>query len=192
MTAHEAPGRCAGLALALALLLALAPACDSGGGGGGEGDGGGEVVPFECELVLRDPSGAGHLDLETSHAVELIWGFQGFLFIEVFARAAGDDLPASVTAAHSVTLGDDPPFGDKETGVDFDEDGAGARVTDPLLIFLDGFPAEYEGLEAELTLKLTGEGRECITSGTVLFVDEDDCIHTGEEPICTEDGEDGG
>lgn len=190
MLRHLAAPRAApALALMALALMAAVPvaACDTGGDDGGEPV---ELEPFECELVMA--GGEGELvSLEGGGDAEMVLGFQGFLFVELFAAASGEDVPDDVDVTMSVTVGSADPFGGTQNGVDFEAaDGDGVRTTEQILVFFSGgSTGDYVGLEAIVTMRLRGDTHECLTTATVTLVDDDPCVHTGEEAICP--GDDG-
>jgi len=163
--------------LALPLAVALLSACPSG-----DDD---DVEPFACELGLVDPGGEWvAIDADGATSSELIFGFQGFLWVDAALR--GDaDTPERANVILRVTIDGFPPIGRTLTDVVFATDGE--RQSETLAIRLDNSegPGRYAGLEAEIVVRATGMGREAVCAATVLLVDDDPCIDTdGGEPIC--------
>jgi hypothetical protein len=163
-------------------LVAPVTGCPAGDG---DGDGDGDPEQFECELGIIDESGDFIPASEQTRA-ELDLGFQGLLFVEVAVRATGD-VPGLVDALVSVTVEDEDPEGSVTNGVPMNDQGE-AYVSDPVLLFFNSsIPAELQDRVAEIVIKLEDPARECTTDGLLLLVDDDPCIHTGDEPICPDD-----
>jgi hypothetical protein len=123
----------------------------------------------------------GQLDLdETFHPLngedlELVLGFQGFLFVRTAMKVDREEL---AEASWSITLDGEPIGGAQPAAL------SGGMSEEILLFLPDGSVGLYEGREASIAVRLTGRDWTCLGQGTGVLVDEDDCIHTGEEPIC--------
>ncbi len=174
--------------MCIAATAFVASGCPSGDGDGdGDGD---EKTEFDCEVGAMDMDGNFVLASETTRA-ELDLGFQGFLFVEVRVRAKGD-VPGLVDAATKVTLAGEDPTGDTTPDVAMKKDGDWF-MSDPVLLFFNSStPADMADRLADVVVKLENSSHECTASGPVLLVDDDPCIHTGEEPICPDDTDDTG
>ncbi len=163
-------------------------ACPAGDGDG-DGDGDGEKGAFECELGILDTDDAFVAAGDDTRA-ELELGFQGFLFVEVVVRAVGD-VPSLVVASSRITVDGDAPTGQETPGV-----GMAARkggyMSDPVLLFFNSdTPADLADRWVDVVVKLEDEKHTCTAAGTLLLVDDDPCIHTGDEPICPGDPDTG-
>lgn len=174
----------------LAVALALA-GCDGGSGaGGGDDDAGpppdGAPSTFECELVERGADGAW-APLGPDARAELVLGFQGFLFVEVYVRATGP-APRRVDVILSVTIEGDAPYGGSQPETALTPTADGAAVSEAIVVFFSSSSVgEYVDRTVEIAVKLEGDGASCTTTGRYLLVDDDPCIHTGDEPICPDD-----
>lgn len=167
-------------------LLCAAAGCDGGSNGGGDGGTGtADKVEFACELGVLGEGGE-FVEATGQARAELNLGFQGFLFVVVRLRATGD-VPATVEATTSVTVEGDAPIGAREPELDLVPDGEAFLSSDLLLFFNSDVPADLEGRTVELAVKLEDATRVCTATGNVLLVDDDPCIHTGDEPICPDD-----
>ena len=172
MTSIRRP-RPAHFALCAPLLAAALCGCPSGDD---------DDEPFPCEAGTLTEEGA-FVPLLDGDRAELVLGFQGFLFVELRARA--DDPPRRTAASMRITVAGDPPAGSSQNEVDFVAAPGGGFVSDPVLVFLDGSaPEGYVGRTAEVAVALAGEGRRCVMERSVLLVDDDPCVHTDGEPVC--------
>jgi hypothetical protein len=148
-----------------------------------------ELTPIDCELGLWTedvPFAAIADDGETP--AEMIFGFQGFLWVDVALRCPTPG-PATGAVALAVTTEDDRTFSASLPRVELDEVD-GVRLSEPIQVRLDNGegPSALEGLHAEVSLRLEGDGYEATAIAGMLLVDEDDCIDTDEEPICPDAG----
>ncbi len=168
------------------LLLQLGLAgCDSGSGSSEP-----EVpkTEFACELGLIDADSKAFVAVTPGMRAELILGFQGFLFVEFLVRADEELLPASSTASFKVVIEGTLPTGATQPQVTVERVEQQKAITVPILLFLDGGdPSEFAGKEAEVTIRLEGPTTYCLVESKLLLVDDDPCVHTGEEPICPGD-----
>jgi len=171
-------------ALPAALLLALTVSCAPGTTDPPE-----ELMPIDCELGLWTedvPFTSISADGET--AAELIFGFQGFLWVDVSLRCP---VPGpSVGAVNlALTTETDRVFGSSLPRVEFDEID-GARVSEEMMVRLDNSagPSALEGLHADITVRVEGDGYGGTAGAAVQLVDDDKCIDTDEEPICPDAG----
>ncbi|MFZ5480938.1 MAG: hypothetical protein ACOZNI_29525 [Myxococcota bacterium] len=140
-----------------------------------------EKTAFSCELGTDGPDGFATLD--ALGTLELHMGFQGFLLFVVRARAL-EEAPALVDATVAATFDGEDRTSVVQPRVPF-EDGA---VTDEILVFITAnWLSYYVGREAEVSLRAESEGAYCTATGTATMVDEDPCVHTGDEPLCPED-----
>jgi hypothetical protein len=140
-----------------------------------------EATPFACELGTDGPD--GFVTLADAGALELHMGFQGFLLFVLRVRA-GDDRPAEADATVGVTFDGVDPVSVSQPRVPFGDDG----VTDEILVFLtSNYASYYEGRHAEVGLRLATNDAVCTASGEATMIDEDPCIHTGDEPLCPEE-----
>ncbi len=173
------------LALALAVAVAMTLSGCEGGGGDPVLE---DLEPFECQLLVANADG-DLVSLDAGGDAELVLGFQGFLFFRLYAAGTDENIPDDVDVTMSVTVGDDDPFGGTQNGLDFEAaDGDGVRTTEEILVFLStSSVGDFVDRESVVTMRLRGDTHECLTSATVTLVDDDPCIHTGEEPICPGD-----
>ena len=68
----------------------------------------------------------------------------------------------------------------------------GVRVSDELLVFISA--GQFAGLRdrvAQVDLRAESATRVCLASGELTLADDDECIHSGEEPVCPEEEEEG-
>jgi hypothetical protein len=175
---------------ALGAALALLSAC--GGGPPSEPDGGvtTAVEEFACQIGLADSAGE-FVPLSERDDAELVLGFQGFLLVEV-RILAGSGAPERPSARFTIEVDGMAPIGAAQGEVAFEARGEGA-LSEPILVFLNDMTVgTVVGHEAEIVVKLEGEGRRCVATGTVTLVDEDPCIMTSDAPLCPDAGTDAG
>lgn len=161
-------------ALVLALLLA--------GCGPGLDD---DDTPFDCTLGVWHEDGTWQA--ADGADAELIFGFQGFLWISVQLQAESSG-PDTTNLRWSATLDGEDPFGGSQPSIPLPARD-GARFSDELQIRLsnDEGPDPYVGRSLELAARATSGARECTTSATLTLRDDDPCIHTDDEPLCDDD-----
>ena len=170
--------------VAAACLLTLFAACDPAP----DDD---DLLPFECELGLLTPD-EQWVDVEPSGAseAELIFGFQGFLWIDAAIRG-DDDCPEVADVAARVSIDGFDPFGRSVPDVRFSDSGEGLQSeTVPVRLDNSEGPSLYAGHAAELVVRVTGATHEATCQATVLLVDDDPCIDADGEPICPGDDDD--
>ncbi len=146
---------------------------------------------FQCELGVLDENG-DFIPASTQTPAELDLGFQGFLFVTTHVRATGE-VPDTVKVTISTTIEGESPTGDTVPQLDMSAESEGKVLSDELLVFFNSStPAELEHLGLDLSLRLESATHVCWVQGQLLMVDDDPCIHTGDEPICpTEDTDSG-
>lgn len=168
--------------LALAAFIGAA-GCDAGSD---DGESDKPKVPFECTLGFPGTEGTPFVEHTSGSKAELELGFQGFLFFTVRLRA--ESPPAEVEAKFSAHLeGDAEPVGGSQPTVGFKTASSAGMVTDDILVFLPGGAVSaFVGRSAEVAVRVESAERTCLVTGTVKLVDDDPCIHTGDEPICPE------
>ena len=144
-----------------------------------------EEALFSCVLGALDADGE-HDAFEDGGTAELTLGFQGFLFVLVHVLAE-EEGPALADVVASLAPEGDDPFGTTQPEVPFRSTPEG-RLSDEVLVFLPNANiAAWEGRAATLSARIRGEGQVCVATAEVVLVDEDPCIHTGDEPICPEE-----
>ena len=172
------PTRTTALVAPLCALAAMA--CEPGGGA--TSTPATPKIPFDCVLGFTDTAGSFRAAADGDKA-ELHLGFQGFLFFGVRLSAAGD-APSSVTATYSVQIGSSAPSGSSQPGVGLRPSG-GTATSDEVQVFLNSSNiGEYTNQRAVVAVRLEDATRVCTARATLLLVDEDPCIHTGDTPIC--------
>ena len=58
-------------------------------------------------------------------------------------------------------------------------------LSEEVLLFLpDGSVGLYEGRQADIAVRLNGKDWTCVAQDHGVLVDDDPCIHTGDDPIC--------
>ncbi len=141
--------------------------------------------PFGCQIGVWHEDGAW--EPADGAPVELIFGFQGFLWISTQLRSDLDG-PDVANLRFSASIDDGAPFGGSQPNVALVEDGD-ARYSDEVQIRLsnDEGPEPFIGGVMALALRGTSGLRECTAEATVTLQDEDPCIHTDDEPICDDD-----
>ncbi len=187
MPSSSAPA--APAAFALAALLPLLAAADCPGPVP-------PPEPFDCTIgLVTEESDFAPLADDGTTTAEMIFGFQGFLWIDV-AIAGDADCPTVGDVSARVDIDGFDPLGRTISGVAFAAEGDG-RISEVVQVRLDNAegPSRYEGRSTTVTLKVTGEGaggegREAVCAGTLVLVDDDPCIHTDEDPYCDEGGDD--
>ena len=150
-----------------------------------------ELLPFECELGLLTPDDEW-VDVEASGGTqaELIFGFQGFLWVDAAIRG-DDDCPEVADVAARVSIDGFDPFGRSVPDVRFSDSGEGLQSeTVPVRLDNSEGPSLYAGHAAELVVRVTGATHEATCQATVLLVDDDPCIDADGEPICPGDDDD--
>ena len=109
-------------------------------------------------------------------ALELVLGFQGFLFVRTAVQVDREEL---VQASWSITLDQDTPIGGSQPAQ------LRSGLSEEILLFLpDGSVGLYEGRQASVAVRLEGRDWTCLGQGEGVLVDEDECIHTGDAPLC--------
>ena len=152
----------------LALAALAVPLLGLGECGGGDTDLDPDLVPFECHLGTVDANGA-HVVLAPGDPVELVLGFQGFLYVELLVGSP--DAPDQANATMSITVEGADTSSGEQAQVRFHE-GAEGAVSDKILLFLtSGTVDSYEGRAARVAVKLEGETKGCIVAEDVLLVD---------------------
>ncbi|MCP4918776.1 MAG: hypothetical protein GY913_17875 [Proteobacteria bacterium] len=147
--------------------------------GGGPEDS--AVTEGDCTLGQIDSSNA-FVPLDGGQ-LELVLGFQGFLFVRTAMRLDGEG-PTRTVSTWSLTVDGDEPIGGTQAAF-FEGD-----MSDEILLFLpDSSIGLYEGRSAEIAVRLDGDGWTCVATGSGTLVDEDACIHTGEDDCDTGLGE---
>jgi hypothetical protein len=170
------------------LCLLVAAACPPEGG-----DAGPPPSTFACELGAGGGPEGAFTPLSVDATTELQLGFQGLSFATVRVRAEGD-VPEIVEAMLRAQFeGQEEPLGAAQGGVEMHPAPGGALVSGDIHVPVNrGSFSEFVGREAEVALRVADDLRDpmrsCVTAGRLLFVDEDQCIHTGEEPICPDAG----
>jgi hypothetical protein len=160
-------------------LVALGGACTPPGDTGSPST---ESTPFACTLGVPTEEGWK----AWGDTLELEMGFQGFVLAQL-QLTAGEDAPESVTATMLVEPEGSAQVSGSQPLVAFTHDGALA-TTDPILVFFtSNYISYYVGLGARVAVRLDGEGKSCAVEGQATLVDDDPCLHTGDEPICPED-----
>jgi hypothetical protein len=161
--------------------MGCAPEDEGGKKGGGDGP---QTLEYGCDLGLLTEEGDFRA-LEPNETVELVLGFQGFLFVEVAVRAEAS--PGECITTSSLTVPDNDPVGSVQQEVPFGGSDSG-WVSEELVLFLpSNTVSDYVGAPADLAVRLDDGAAYCIAALTVELVDDDPCIHTGDEPICPDD-----
>ena len=154
------------------------------GCGGPQGD----LLPFECSIGLWTED-VPYVELapDGSTPAEMVFGFQGFLWVDA-AIQGDEDGPSVADVAVSVTIDGFSPSGTSVPSVMFDGHGEGF-LAGPVQMRLDNNEGAslYEGLGADVSMRVRGETHEGVCSAALTLVDEDDCIHTDGEPDCSDD-----
>jgi hypothetical protein len=142
-------------------------------------------TPFDCAVGLWQEDG-GWVDADGADA-ELIFGFQGFLWISTRLRADAEG-PEVANVRFSAAIEGEPPFGGSQPNVALSP-GNGARYSDEIQVRLDNDegPDPFVGRSMQLDVRATSGARECTASATLTLRDDDPCIHTDDEPICDDD-----
>lgn len=150
------------------------------------------TTPFECELgLVTDASDFEPIAADGSTRAEMIFGFQGFLWVDVAIRGDADGPTVGDVAARIDIDGFDP-LGRSIPGIVFEPEGEGF-LSETVQVRLDNSegPALYLDEAATFTVKVTGEFKEATCAATLRLVDDDPCIHTDDEPICGDDDDSG-
>ncbi len=144
-----------------------------------------DTTPFDCSLGVWNEDGSWE-DLDGAD-VELIFGFQGFLWIsvQVEADAGGPDF---ANILFSAEVGDDDPFGGSVPNVPFTAQD-GARRSDEVQVRLDNDegPEPFIGETLHLAIRGRAGARECTAEADMTLRDDDPCLHTDDEPVCPDD-----
>ena len=144
-----------------------------------------ELESYACELGVPDAD-RNFTPLTEDTPLELVLGFQGFLFVELMVRTEVTP-PEHSEALMSLAADGRDPTGVSQPVTGFTTD-AGTSTTEPLLLFLpDSDVGGWTGRYADVAVKIVDAERECLVLGAGYLVDEDPCLHTGGEPICYED-----
>lgn len=164
-------------AVGLGVVLALMLGCDASSG---EVDAGSEPVertPISCELGVLE--GGAFTPAGKTVKAELTLGFQGFLWFDVVVRSE-DGIPAIFKTKLSVTVQDTAPFNMAQP-VQFGTDSP--PVSSGVHVFVTGQdPKLLAGKTAHIAMVLENKTHECTVEGDVMLVDDDNCVHTNDEP----------
>lgn len=165
-----------------AAMAATLVAC---GPGDGTGDGDVEKAEFDCELGSVNIDGVFEPYSEQNRA-ELYFGFQGFLFLEAQVRVQQTLSTCQVTA--SLMVEDEDPMGGAQPAVAFQHQEDGSMLSEDIVVFLPSSSASaWAGRTGTLSVRVEDASNRCVTSAEVLLVDDDPCIHSGDEPICPDE-----
>lgn len=143
---------------------------------------------FVCEIGLSDADGA-YVSAVDNDPVELILGFQGFLFLEFMVRAEAGS-PSPVLVRMSMEVDGEDPFDGSQPQVALSDQADGTRVSEVINLFLPNNDISlYKDNTARVVMRLedSASGLTCTAERYVTLIDDDPCIHTGGEPICPED-----
>jgi len=179
-------GRSSLFTLAAALAAGwAAPGCASEPVAGDDTAQAEDPTTFACEIGLADEDG-GWVAAADGDPAELVLGFQGFLFIELRARAE-DTCPSPITVLMNGEVEGDTPFDGSQPDVGMTDQGDGTRLSDEIVMFLPtNDVGHFEGATLRTVMRLEGSELNCTTERLFTLVDDDPCIHTGGEPICPE------
>lgn len=146
-----------------------------------------EPVPFDCEVGLLVGGVFTPIGDEPARA-ELVFGFQGFLWVELAARGADAPDVASVTLLAEPEGRD--PAGTTLAFIRFDD--RVPRQSDPLQLRLDndGGAAGYADRLTTLSARIESDRQVCAWQGVVLLVDDDPCIAAEDPGTCVGDDDD--
>jgi hypothetical protein len=144
-----------------------------------------ESVEYDCELGTVDDETGVYSPLASDQELELVLGFQGFLFVSLWVRQQDEAAPVCMVNA-AVTPDDMGPMPTQQP-IDFVHDGTGYISREVVLFLESATPSLYEGDSAQIDVRVTEPGRHCLASATVKLVDNDACIHSDEDPICPGD-----
>ena len=144
-----------------------------------------ELESYACELGVPDAD-RDFQPLTADTPLELVLGFQGFLFVELMVRTEAEP-PEQCEALMSLAADGRDPTGVSQPVTGFTTAG-GVSTSEPLLLFLpDADVGGWTGRYADIAVKIVDAERECLVMGAGYLVDDDPCLHTGSEPICYED-----
>ncbi len=155
-------------------------------------DGGPPPGDFDCELGLRGEQLDSFVPLTESNEAELMLGFQGLAGF-VMRVAMSPEAPTTVEALISVRITGQPPNGSQALEIATSVLPDGRRLTRDLLVPANRGPlTDYAGQTAEVSVRVADSLLHptalCVATGQVLLVDNDQCIHTGQEPLCPDAG----
>ena len=166
-------------------LTALALGCDEPAGAGDAGpesadlgvspDAGPPLPPCDAEgTLLADPvegsDDRGRHPIAEGDALQLVLGFQGFLFLEVAVRAP-EGLPASVDVSTSVAVDEGVTERGERPAIRTHVGEAGAHETERVLVFFNDTPAaDVYGRAAEVVLGLDVETCRLLARARVQIV----------------------
>jgi len=143
------------------------------------GPGESEGTTFACELGVPTPEQGWQPLVDT---LEMEMGFQGFVLAQLQLKV-DDTAPSPLTATMMV----EPEGTDAVSGSQplvYVSDG----VTDPILVFFtSNYISYYVDRRARVAVRVQSGNASCAVEGTAVLVDEDPCLHTGDQPICPED-----
>ncbi len=138
-----------------------------------------EATSFACELGVPTPENGWQPLVDT---LEMEMGFQGFVLAQLQLKVA-DEAPSPLTATMVV----EPEGADAVSGSQplvYVNGG----ITDPILVFFtSNYISYYLDRSARVAVRVQSGNASCAVEGTAILVDEDPCLHTGDEPICPED-----
>ncbi len=142
---------------------------------------------FICEIGFGKDG--DYITAVDADPAELILGFQGFLFVELRVQAE-ETSPSPVLVRMSMEVDGSEPFDGSQPDVDLETQDDGSRVSEEINLFLPSNDTGlYKGKTAQVVMRLEDEtsGKSCTTERIITLVNDDPCIHTGDEPICPDD-----
>lgn len=153
-----------------------------------EADAIGDASPSEmsCEIG-QIGDGAAFVPASERDTAELQLGFQGFLFIALRVATLDPQAPPLARVSVSFEAEGDEPVGISLGQIAMTRAGELAVSSELVIILSPTIVSHFAGRTAVVTMRVEGSGRRCVTSATLRLVDDDPCIHTGEDPICPGD-----
>jgi hypothetical protein len=147
---------------------------------------------FDCELGVPGYTAMDFIPLSESNESELQLGFQGLSFAPVRVRMAAD-APDELDVVASVAIEGLEPIGMSLNSIEPLVLDDGQRLTRDLQLPINrGSFSEYVGRSAHVAIRLSDDYRAptqlCVVEGDIVFVDDDECIHTGDIPLCPDAG----
>lgn len=137
---------------------------------------------FACQIGVVDTAGAFHAATVAQRA-ELVLGFQGFLWFDLHLSSADTAAPTEVKALLSVELSGEDPFNVAQASMALTSAADGTKRSGSVHVFVTGRnPDLLAGSVAKVGLRLEAPGLVCKTTGELTLVDDDDCVHTNDEP----------
>jgi len=151
----------------------------------GPGDTGGRDGEFPCSLGIVDLE-EGYRDMADGERLELVLGFQGFLFVRTWLHTPVEP-GAHCEGIASLEIDGLDPMQTTIPLIPFSAQDDGWRSDEMPLFLASDSVGTYANKEATLAFRLQDGKDACVLQQPVILVDDDPCIHTDGDPVCPDD-----